>query len=514
MNAVIPILAFDSPLTREQAALADMESAYCADDMPPAERIEYIRQCIDEIRKARPEFPCPALTVALARCGGQAPISTGGNGSVGLLPVVNLNSFDGEPPVRRSIWGDWFPVRQTTMLTGMGGVGKSLLTLDLLASIALGLPFLGMETERARCLFVTCEDDVDELWRRLASFCRAHGVRMADLDGWLSLVSLAGETGTELARYADNGGLVTTERWQQLVTTNERLGIRVVAYDNATDAFAGDHNAIHEVAAFVNLLTGEAQRIDGAFLLLHHPNKAGADWLGSVAWHNKVRSRWMIEGSPEGADPNARTIANPKSNYGPQGGRITFRWNEGAFVREADLPGDMRAKLAETTAAAGANQLFLACLRECTRREQAVSASPSPTYAPKMFAEMPEAKGLDAKALAKAMNRLLTLGLIETGELSWLARDRHRVRGLRETAGNCGERCDERAADTCGERGERSTGMTQVIDNTAAYEGRNCGVRNSSPTERKGEAPKGSPSPSYRWEPSEDDWLSDEGGDA
>lgn len=371
------------------------------------------------------------------------------------LPVIDLDAWEGPPPPRVSLWGaSWLPVRQATMLSGPGGIGKSLLALNLLASIALGVPFLGMETTRCRCVYITFEDDAEELWRRLDDWCLMQSRPIADLRGWLFIVSLCGEKASELAHFARDGQMETTELWEQLRGTVVEHGVRVVAFDNATDAMGGDLNDLHQVASFVNLLTSLAMRMDGAFLILHHPNKAGAEWLGSVAWHNKVRSRWTIEGGDSAADPDARTIKNPKANYGKQGGAIDFRWHRGAFVRDEDLPGDLRDRLAESTAAASANLAFLACLRECTKREQAVSHVPCPTYAPAIFEAMPEAKGHKRAALRAAMNRLLTLGQIEAGELPWRKADRHLAKGLRETAKGAVNAAVNGAADHCGERGK------------------------------------------------------------
>lgn len=351
------------------------------------------------------------------------------------LPVVDYANWAGSPPDRRSYWGALLPFLQTTMLTGPGGVGKSLLGQQLSAAIALGLPFLGLDTVRARCLYVTCEDDADELWRRQDAINAALGVGMGALEGNLFLSSLCGQDGTALADFS-SGALRVTPRWQQLADFVQSNDVRVFVFDNATDAMAGDLNDVHQVAEFVNLLTGLALDIGGAAVILHHPNKAGADWLGSMAWHNKVRSRLMMAHGESAADPDVRTLSNPKANYGPSGGSITFRWYAGAFVTDDQVPDDYRQRLQESAQAAFDNGVFLACLRQRTKEQRAVSASPSATFAPSEFAEMRESRGIGRERLKLAMNRLFAIGAIETGDLPWLRTDRHRAKGLRETAGD------------------------------------------------------------------------------
>src|SRR5690606_22624123 len=151
-------------------------------------------------------------------------------------------------------------------------------------------------------------------------------------------------------------------------------------------------------------------------MILHHPNKAGEDWLGSVAWHNKVRSRLIIEDGGGDSDPDARVIRNPKANYGPQGGEISFRWYRGAFITNDELPDDYAAELAQSVKASSENEAFLACLRARAAQGEGrgVGPAPGPNYAPAQFEGMREAKGLKRDALNRAMDRLVAIGRIES----------------------------------------------------------------------------------------------------
>lgn len=350
------------------------------------------------------------------------------NGEAGAdqhLPVIDLTRLTHAPAARAFAWGNWIPLRQTTLLTGEGGVGKSLLAQQLATCTALGLPFLGMETRRTPALYLSCEDDEEELTRRQWSICEGLGVDARDLAAKLHLVSLAGEAETALATFDERGRLATTERWSQFRDTVVSHDIRFAAFDNATDLMAGDHNDLHQVAAFVNLLTGFAIGQNGAALLLHHPNKGGADWLGSVAWHNKVRSRLIIKRSDDSGDPDCRQIENPKANYGPNGAKVDFRWHQGAFVRDDDLPEDTRAQLDECAAANGENEAFLRCLRARNAQgvDRAVGPSSGPSYAPAQFEGMPEAKGYKRDAFKRAMDRLYAVKMIRTDQVPRKGKD-------------------------------------------------------------------------------------------
>ena len=72
-------------------------------------------------------------------------------------------------PEREWCVRNYIPHRNVTLLGGDGGVGKTTLMLQLCAAKATGTNWLGLETRPGRTLFVSAEDDKDELNRRLLS---------------------------------------------------------------------------------------------------------------------------------------------------------------------------------------------------------------------------------------------------------------------------------------------------------------------------------------------------------
>ena len=350
------------------------------------------------------------------------------------LPVIDMEPWlHAKPPPREFAFGDLLPLRQAGLLTGLGGVGKGIFAQQLVTCSALALTCLGLRVNPAPAIYLTTEDDTDELWRREEAICAQVGGRIADVIGQLHLTSLVGERHTALATFDANGQLQQTDRWGQIVSTARAVGARLIVLDNATDLMAGDHNDLHQVAEFVQLLTGLAIEQNGAVVIVHHPNKGGDDWLGSIAWHNKVRNRLLLKRPDSDVDPDARVLISQKANYAPAGG--PFRWFKGAFVRDEDLSPDVVEEIAATVAANADNEIFLKCLRERTRQARAVSEKHSPTFAPSEFAKMQEAKGLSKARLEAAMDRLFRIAAIKRAEL-WKGPDRKPVYGLRESAGN------------------------------------------------------------------------------
>ena len=101
--------------------------------------------------------------------------------------------LEGRPvPARQWLVHGLVPMKTVTLFGGDGGTGKSLLALQLAVSAATGRAWLNMAVPKGRALFLSAEDDDDELHMRLADISRAMRLRLADLDG-LTLRSLAGE---------------------------------------------------------------------------------------------------------------------------------------------------------------------------------------------------------------------------------------------------------------------------------------------------------------------------------
>src|SRR5258708_1540120 len=84
------------------------------------------------------------------------------------LPVVSASSLAGKvaPPRPWHVAG-WIRGRTVTMLAGDGGVGKTILALQLAVATVAGKPWLGLTPEFGPVVYLSAEDDVDELHRRL-----------------------------------------------------------------------------------------------------------------------------------------------------------------------------------------------------------------------------------------------------------------------------------------------------------------------------------------------------------
>jgi RecA-family ATPase len=263
--------------------------------------------------------------------------------------VISPVSQQGQPvPPRRWIVEGLIPAGNVTMLAGDGGLGKSLLALQLLTCTAIGKPWLGFGTLACPCLGVFCEDDLDELHRRQADINAHYECAFSDLASctWMPRV---GENNL-LMTFGKDGPGQTTSFYGEVLRQVEALKARLVALDSLHDLFGGDENRRAEARQFIAALRTLVLRYDGAVLLLCHPSLSGMNTgtgtAGSTAWNNAVRSRLYLtrptpskrtdqaQSQEDEGDANERVLKTMKANYSGLGGKVRLLWQDGVFVRQ------------------------------------------------------------------------------------------------------------------------------------------------------------------------------------
>lgn len=364
----------------------------------------------------------------------EAPPEQSADRAPATLRLADLALMANTPPEPRAFLVEKFiPRHELTLVTGPGGVAKSLFGQQLCTAVAAGMPMLGLGTARCRTLYVTAEDDERELHWRQDHIARRLAVPI-DLEG-LHMASIRGRLGNALCSFDDRGRIHPSTTFDALTATIKRTGAGLVVLDNAAHLFAGNENDRAHVTLFCNLLYRLVNECAATLLLIAHPNKTGDSYSGSTAWLNAVRSHVCISfAPPQEADPDGRVLSiGEKANYGRRDAKVAFRWHDFALARDEDLPSDTGRNLAKIAADAAINAIFLACLDEMTRRKVTVSESSGRNFAPIRFSEMCQAKGATKRDLAAAMERLFQNGSIERGELPWKTNDRKSAIGLRRT---------------------------------------------------------------------------------
>ena len=351
------------------------------------------------------------------------------------LALIDVGSLAGKP-VQDQPWviAKLVPDRQVTLYTARGGAGKSHTALTFCASVSLGVPAFGFATTQGVAIYITCEDDNDENHRRMIGVANGLNVGLDRFAGIFFAKSLVEYRDKGIARLDQNTNRLHVESlFHELRATLLLLKPKLVALDNVAHFFEGNENIRAHVAAFIGLLNSLALECDCAIILIGHPNKAGDSFSGSTAFQNQVRSHLHLEVDED--DPDLRLLTLAKANYARLEEPVRVRWNRGAFRLEADVPEDDASRFNALNHRQ--NELFFTCLDKLTAQQMTASHSKNAgNYAPKVFATMPDAKGMKVADFERTMARLFAGGRIERGEYDFnrAGTSGHKAEGIRRVA--------------------------------------------------------------------------------
>lgn len=349
---------------------------------------------------------------------------------------VHAPSLAGRPvPPRRWLVADLIPMGSASLLSGDGGSGKSTLALQLAAAMVTQNQWLGRDTLPGKAAYVSCEDDLDELHRRLAGICDGERWRIADLVG-LELFDRVGRDSAIITRGQGFGTWEETPWWCSFSNWVRDTGPGLVILDSLYDFFGtGSQLDMGIVRLFMGKLRELANDAGCAILVLWHPSKSGIEsgdgTSGNVAFRNAARAMLYLERDRENEDPDAPLLLrSKKSNYGPAADEIRIRWELGRFVpvvaqgSPSGMVGVIHQRNAETA--------FLECLDAAMKQQRYVSPNRGMSWAPSILGRMKQAAGFKVRDLERAMESLLAAGTIEVGEVGRYANRSPRL-GLRRT---------------------------------------------------------------------------------
>lgn len=341
-------------------------------------------------------FPSPVSTV---------PVS---------FPTIDAADFAGRRvPSRQWFIFELIPARAVTMLAGDGGVGKSLLALQLAVASVTGAQWLGMNAQRGPILYLSAEDEEDEIHRRLDRIITAQGCPYCDLKG-LTFATLAGKDAILAAPNA-KGVFEPTALFAKVRAQLAEVRPCLLVIDNLADVFGGDEIKKVQVRQFINMLSGLAIEFNMTVLLLSHPSQSGitsgSGTSGNVAWNNSVRSRLYLTASDNKENKDIvdiRELTVMKANYAAKGGKLMLRYQDGVFNLVANNSKVNKASDDEADAA------FLQLLGQFTNTNREVSiAKTSPNYAPKAFTNQLGSNGITVAQFERAMERLIDNGKVK-----------------------------------------------------------------------------------------------------
>lgn len=346
------------------------------------------------------------------------------------LPWIDPTTLAGaQVPEREWLVDGLIPARAVTMINGDGGLGKSLLAMQLMTCCALDKPWLGRDTAHVRAMGVFCEDDADELHNRQEAINRHYGCGFEDLGDcrWLSRVGNENTLVEFLTRYSDGEKREEFEETYlvaHITNAAKEFGAQLLVLDSLHDLFSGNENSRQQARQFIQILREIAIAIDGAVVLLAHPSlsgmASGTGAAGSTAWNNAVRSRLYLTkptvtaDQPE--DKDARALKTMKSNYGSTGDEILVRWKEGAFaldgLEEASdgIVGRLEARSLD-------HRVLDALGVLAAQRKPVSDKVRAGNYAPRVIMRMNGFGGIDYRKIEKAFLQMLANDLVTEADL-------------------------------------------------------------------------------------------------
>ena len=180
-----------------------------------------------------------------------------------LIEILSVAKLAQEyPELRRIIIGGLLRVGEVANIIAAPKVGKSWLIHNLCVCLVTGCDFLGMTCEKVRVLLIDNELHKETLVKRLTWVAQQYGLKMADLEGRLDIVSLRGQ-------------LRDLHAMGELFQRIERGWYGVILIDSLYRAMPTDtdENSNVDITGLYNLLDRYATQTGAAFVLVHHSSK-------------------------------------------------------------------------------------------------------------------------------------------------------------------------------------------------------------------------------------------------
>jgi AAA domain-containing protein len=314
---------------------------------------------------------------------------------------------------------DLAPLGMVTLLTSIGGAGKTLLMQMAATAIASGnLSFLGKRCLVGKTAGVFAEDPDTMLHLRQTRINDQWNLNYDQIAGRMFLQSYFGLS-AQLWRQGK-----ATDFMEQLEAQLRRIeGLRLLTLDNAALLYSGDENDRPEVTEFISVLNGLAYRLDIGIILSAHASKSSDGTAlrvtsGSTAWVNASRSVLELKRDEDGQGACLTVV---KANHAATGTTIPLEWRDKLLVpvgAATGILGSIERRACE--------RVFLDLLEKMATQGRYVSHHPrTSNYAPKMFAALPGSERYGSPDFIKAMEALFDQKKIAVGSYMGPSRHKH-----------------------------------------------------------------------------------------
>ncbi len=251
------------------------------------------------------------------------------------------------PPPRDYAVEDLIVLSKVSVLAGLGGVSKTMLSMHMAVSVALGLPFLDKPTLLGSVILILGEEDSDEIARRFNAIAKIMALTDEQLDLVKSRIKAFPLNGLD-ARLTRKqlGSLEATEFTDEVIAASNKLHaesklpVNLIILDHAGLIHGGEFNSREDVVQTMRQVSLISQQSKASVLVLAHSPKTAVgkekadsnDVAGSAAWVDLARSVFVLRTMDESEAKefaikkemikNYASLTVVKNNYGPTGTRF------------------------------------------------------------------------------------------------------------------------------------------------------------------------------------------------
>jgi hypothetical protein len=288
--------------------------------------------------------------------------------------LVSVRLADVQPEPVRWLWHCRFPLGKLSVLAGIQGVGKSFLTLDMIARVTTGRPWpddRDGSNPVGSAIILSAEDALNDTIRPRLD---AHGADVSRVNA------------IEAVEEVDHSGRRSFDLVRDILLLDELLAavgdVRLVVID-PLDAYLGtsiDSHKNPDIRRVLQPLAKVAEKYGAAVLGVAHLNKtpnlaAMFRVLGSIAYTAAPRSAWLV--CRDRDEPARRLLLNLKLNVALAAPGLAFTLENGTVhwlddtvdVTADEALGDVDSEHTETgTKLAEAVEFLRECLKEGGQR--------------------------------------------------------------------------------------------------------------------------------------------------
>ncbi len=197
--------------------------------------------------------------------------------------------------------------RSLAMLYGEPKSFKTFIALDLALSIATGLPFHGVRTEKGRVCYVAAEGHARELGERVLAWTMEHKVDVAQLRGQFAMVT----SGVRLDEPTSVKDFIK----------EDSAPCDVVFFDTLNRNMTGNENDTQDVTKVSAGCDYVRRALRTAVVLVHHTGVSGQRERGSSVLRGAVDSKLRVT---RNAKTRGSTLLMEELRSGPSGAEMEF----------------------------------------------------------------------------------------------------------------------------------------------------------------------------------------------